>query len=296
MLKRAIVGATLALASCAGPTFFGSAPRESPAARPMAGSIPLNHPIGLAEDKAGNLYVANAGSSQILVYNSKNEQLGSKTITAGVDQPADLAFDGAGDLYASQRSSDEVTVYAASGKQITSKTLHTDKSTGYAPSGVAFGVSGAIWVASRDNTNYDVGEVQVFTASGKVVHSSSQELDYPLGIVFQGADTWVFDSAADALTVFDSSAKLVKVISTPGISPTYAAKDAAGDFYVTDQPASLIAVVDASGKVTKTMKSDGLDNPEGIAFNHAGDFYVANAGNNTITEYDSHGALIHTIK
>lgn len=281
-------------AACAGPTFLDSTPANAPAARSLSGSVALDHPVGLAESTGGDLYVANAGSSQILVYDPKNEQISSKTITDGVDQPAGLAFDKSGNLYASQRSSDEVTVYDSSGKLI--KTLNTDKSSGYAPSGVQIDSAGDIWVANRNNTNYDVGEIQVFDSSGKVIHSSSEDLDYPIGIIFEGADTWVFDSTADAITVFSSSAKLVKTIGTAGVSPDYAAKNSAGDIYVTDQASSSIAILNSSGKVLKTMTSKGLDNPDGIAFNKAGDFYAANAGNNTITEYNSKGDLIHTIQ
>jgi DNA-binding beta-propeller fold protein YncE len=108
------------------------------------------------------------------------------------NQPADLVFDKAGNLYATERSAADVTVYDSSGKLI--KTIHTDNATGYAPSGVQISSAGDLWVANRDNTKYDVGEIQVFNASEKVIHSSSQKLDYPIGIVFGGTDAWVFDS------------------------------------------------------------------------------------------------------
>jgi streptogramin lyase len=294
MLKIAMSCTILSLAACSAPGFSTATPPESPQFRPLTGSVALNHPEGLAEDKSGDLYVANAGSSQILVYNSKNEQLSSKTISDGVDQPADLTFDKAGDLYASQRSSDEVTVYNSSGKLI--KTLHTDKSSGYGPSGVGVDSSGDVWVASRNNTNYDVGEIQVFSSSGKLLHSSSETLEYPIGVIFEGADTWVFDSSTGEISVFDSDAKLVNTIGLSGVAPTYAAGDSGGDVYVTDQTSSLIAILNSSGKVLKTTNNKGLDNPNGIAFNKAGDFYVANSGNNTITEYNSKGTLIHTIQ
>ncbi|MFY9664305.1 MAG: NHL repeat-containing protein [Candidatus Cybelea sp.] len=294
MRRFLICCAVLALGGCAAPVSMGSSLAQIPAGRPLAASIPLDHPIGLAENKDGELYVANAGSSQILVYNSKNQQLAAKTITDGVDQPADLIFDKAGNLYASERSAADVTVYTPSGKLI--KTIHTDKATGYAPSGVQISSAGDLWVANRDNTNYDVGEIQVFNASGKVIHSSSQELDYPIGLVFEGTDAWVFDSTANAITVFDSSAKFVKVIPLSGISPNYAAKNGAGDLYVTDAAISKIGILNASGKVLKTAANKGLDNPTGIVFNKAGDFYVANENNNTITEYSSKGDLIRTIR
>jgi serine/threonine protein kinase, bacterial len=293
MLRLVIACAALGLCACAlpGPS---TSTIDSAAVRPLTGSPALDDPIGLTESKSGDLYVANAGASQILVYDSKNQPLGSKTITDGVDQPAGLVFDKAGNLYASERSSDEVTVYNSSGKLV--KTLHTDSSSGYSPSGVAISSSGEIWVASRNNTNYDVGEIQVFDSSGKAIHTSHEALAYPIGIAFEGSDTWVFDSNADEITVFDSSAKLVNTIGLSGISPDYAAKDGAGNLYVTDAVASSIAILNSSGKILKTSQNKGLDHPTGIAFNKAGDFYVANENNNTITEYNSKGDLIHTIR
>jgi sugar lactone lactonase YvrE len=294
MQKLAIACALATLCACAAPPVSSWARAQSAAARiDSASPIALDVPIGLAEDKTGNLYVANAGSSQVLIYNSKNQQLTSKTISDGVDQPAGLAFDKNGNLYVSDRSSLEVTVYDPSGKLV--KTLHTDKTSDYAPSGLAVAASGDIWVASRNNTNYDVGEIQVFNSSGKVIHSSTQSLEYPEGVLFEGADTWVFNSHSASLDVFDSDARLVKTIGLSSVLPDYPAKSSNGDIYVTDQAASLIAVLDSSGKVLKTTKNKGLDDPAGIAFDEAGNFYVANSGSNTITEYDSKGNLIHTI-
>jgi hypothetical protein len=300
MLKKAwICGVALVLTACGSPVTMNSIPSQagenSGSGRFTTGSITLDDPVGLAEDKAGNLYVANAGSSQILIYNSKNEQRSSQTITDGVKAPLGLAFDKSGDLYASESGADEVTVYTPSGKLI--KTLHTDNHDGLSPSGVQIDSDGNIWVASRDPSNSDVGEIQVFSSSGKILHSSKEELGNPLGIVFVGSDAWVCNSSQSYdIAVFDSTAKLLKTISTPGIPPAYAAKNSKNDVYITDEAASLIAVLDSSGKILKTPKSHGLDNPSGIAFNKAGDYYVSNEGSNTITEYDSGGKLVHTIK
>jgi DNA-binding beta-propeller fold protein YncE len=296
-MQKLVIGCALAsLTACAAQPLSGLAPNQPATVRIIEASSPigLDVPVGLAEDKSGNLYVANAGSSQILVYNSKNQQLTSKTIGDGVDQPAGLAFDKAGDLYASQRSSQEVTVYSSAGKLL--KTFDTDKNSGYAPSGVAVDSSGNTWVANRDNTNYDVGEIEVFDSSGKVVHSSSETLAYPIGVLLEGADAWVFNSETAAITVFDAGLKLIETIGLSGLAPAYAAKSSDGEVYVTDEEGSSIAVLSSSGKILKITKNKGLDNPAGIAFAKSGNFYVANSGNDTITEYNSKGSLIHTIR
>jgi sugar lactone lactonase YvrE len=271
--------------------------RPNGAPIPNATPIPLNVPIGLAEDKHGNLWVANSGGSQILVYNSKNQQLTSETITDKVDAPAGLAFDKKGDLYAVERYSNKVTVYSPSRKLI--KTLHTTKTFTFTPSGIAIAPNGDVWVASRDDNNFSIGEVEVFNASGRVIHALTQNLEYPDGITFRGSDAWVCDATSpsgNALTVFDSTGKYVETVDTTNFTPTYAAQDSKGDLYVTNGLSTDIAILNGSGKVLKTTSNKGLDLPYGIVFTKAGNFYVANVDTNTITEYDSRGKLIHTIQ
>ena len=53
-------------------------------------ALPLNQPAGLAVDAAGNLYVANFGSNNILVYSPKYVQLPGKTIKKIIVVPKKL--------------------------------------------------------------------------------------------------------------------------------------------------------------------------------------------------------------
>lgn len=311
----AMVSATFLLTGCRGsqpssmlPAALTPAPRPAHAADAARGpesgfavaadhSIALNVPIGLAEDRNGNLFVANAGTSQILVYDSANRQLTSETIRDGVSAPAGVAFDKKGRLYVANRTSHEVTVYDRSHKRIATMTLHTLKGD-FSPSGVQVAPDGMIWVASRDDSDYNVGRIQIFDASGTLTRTIKSHLEYPDGIAFRGTDAWVCDSttpSGNALSVFDSSGLFVKTVKTPNFTPTYAAQDAGGVLYVSDGLSAAVAEISRSGKILKTITKD-LDQPYGIAFNRAGDFYVANVGNNTVVEYNSRGRLIHTIK
>jgi serine/threonine-protein kinase len=309
----------LGLAACAGPGTSNTLPSTVAAAQPeraanAAGSstdafsgasaepnatpIPLNAPIGLAEDRHGNLYVGNAGASKVLVYDSNNVQLTSKTIHYGISNPAGLAFDKHGNLYVVNATTNEVTVYDSSLKQMKSRTLHTTKTNDFIPSGIAVDSVDNVWVASRDNSNFNIGVVQVFNSSGKVIHTIKDHLEYPVGVTFSSGDAWVCDSttpSGNALTVFDGQGGYVKTVSTTNFTPTYAAKNAKGNLFVTDGLHSMIAVIDPAGKVLTKTSNKGLNLPYGIAFNAAGDFYVANVGNNTVTEYNANGKLIHTI-
>ena len=62
-----------------------------------AAKLPLNGPQGLALDAKGNLYVANMGGNDVLVYSPAYAQT-SKTITKDVIQPATVAIDGSGNI------------------------------------------------------------------------------------------------------------------------------------------------------------------------------------------------------
>jgi|SRR5215469_1403223 len=64
-----------------------------------ATTAPLIYPRGLAVDSKGNLYVANSGGNNILVYNAYYAQVSAKTITANINNPSAVAFDPQGNLW-----------------------------------------------------------------------------------------------------------------------------------------------------------------------------------------------------
>jgi hypothetical protein len=88
-----------------------------------AATNPLNQPRGLALASNGNLYVANSGANNVLVFNPNYVQATSKTITAGVDKPTGVAFDSAGNLYVANIGSESVTQYSSAGVQNTKGTI-----------------------------------------------------------------------------------------------------------------------------------------------------------------------------
>src|SRR5215469_17780653 len=69
------------------------------AATSLAATQPLYYPRGLAVDSKGNLYVANSGGNDILVYNASYVQVTAKTITENINTPTGVAFDPAGNLW-----------------------------------------------------------------------------------------------------------------------------------------------------------------------------------------------------
>jgi DNA-binding beta-propeller fold protein YncE len=88
-----------------------------------AATNPLNQPRGLALASNGNLYVANSGGNNVLVFNPNYAWVSSKTITAGVDKPTGVAFDSAGNLYVANIGTESVTQYSSAGVQNTAGTI-----------------------------------------------------------------------------------------------------------------------------------------------------------------------------
>ena len=65
----------------------------------FAKTYPLNQPSGLAVATNGDLYVANEGGNEVLVYSANYSQIAGKTITQGINSPTAVAFDGQGNLW-----------------------------------------------------------------------------------------------------------------------------------------------------------------------------------------------------
>ncbi len=108
-----------------------------------AATNPLNQPRGLALASNGNLYVANSGANNVLVFNPNYAWVSSKTITAGVDKPTGVAFDSGGNLYVANIGSESVTQYSSAGVQNAAGTITAAINT---PESIAVDGLDNIWV------------------------------------------------------------------------------------------------------------------------------------------------------
>jgi serine/threonine-protein kinase len=260
--------------------------------------IPLNQPNGLIFDDEGNLYVANAGSNQILIYDS---QLVQKTsISAGLKFPVRLAFDPFGDLYVANFKSDSITVYGPDLNQIVSKTIAQHL---HSPLGVAVDAYGDVFAANNGSNT-----IAVFNVDGIYVWGLHQDFDgrqfsAPGALAIGGTDLFVGTgptAGSNFVTAYNVGEFLTlrprqKITFSSQMSgPTGIAFDRRGNVYVSDFYSSMATKYNAAGQVLLSI-SNGIEHPEGIAVDARGNIYVSNQFANTITVYDSSGNLIHTI-
>ena len=83
-----------------------------------AATIPVAGPYQLAPDGQGNLYVANACTNDVLIYNPSLVQQTARTIATNVDEPEGVAIDPSGNVFVANFASSQVTEYNASGQYL----------------------------------------------------------------------------------------------------------------------------------------------------------------------------------
>ncbi|HWD86528.1 MAG TPA: putative Ig domain-containing protein [Mucilaginibacter sp.] len=114
----------------------------------------LPNPVNVATDNAGNIYVLDNTSKDVVKYSSTGTYL-STLINSGLTNPLGLYVDGSGNIYVSDSGvtgTNSVKVYSASGTFIASLTGLTD------PEGMTTDVKGNLYVT--DHTNNTVTEYQ----------------------------------------------------------------------------------------------------------------------------------------
>jgi hypothetical protein len=120
----------------------------------------LNHACGTTVDSRGDVYVTNAGGSEIKIFDPSRTPLAS---IANVEEPCALAVDGNGALYTSQRATGEVVRYTPNAYPFSGTPTYSGPTTIDTS-----GVSGGISVDPRDNRLYvaDGGYISSYDSNG----------------------------------------------------------------------------------------------------------------------------------
>ena len=261
--------------------------------------IPLNQPNGLAFDRKGNLYVANYGTNQILIYDSSLNQTNS--ISAGLNGPTRLAFDTYSELYVTNFTGDNITVYDSNLHQLIPRTIRQKISK---PLGVAVDAYGDVYVANNGNNT-----IGVYDVNGNVVGTLSQDsnarkFSAPGALAIHGRNIYVGTgptagsnyvtsyNVGELLTLHPT--ELDTYTDTVNTGPTGVAFDQAGNVYISDFYSGTGTKYSEDGKLLLVINNQ-TSHCEGIALDKAGKIYVANEYANTITVYDPNGNLINTL-
>ena len=181
----------------------------------------------------------------------------------GFNTPLALAFN-AGDLYVANAHANTVSEVSSNGVVIT-----TDQGFNF-PSGLAFDSSGNLYVANSGNNN-----VSKITPEG-VVTTFAQGFDVPQGLAFDSnGNLYVSNEHNGTITEVTPTGKSIPFAS--GLLGPIALAFNAGNLYVACLFSGTVNEVSSSGVVNPTPFAQGLDEPDGLAFDPSGNLYVANS-------------------
>jgi sugar lactone lactonase YvrE len=223
----------------------------------QAAAAELNAPAGLAVDRAGNLYIADAGNNRIRMVSAATGQIttvagngtagyngdGISATIAELNLPVGVALDAAGDIYIADSANARVReVFAASGE------IGTVAGTGVA---AYIGDGGPALQARLKN---------------------------PYAIAVDGANNLYIADLTGAAGATGTTGRIREVSAATGVIFTLAGDGLAG--YNGDG----IAAVNAE-----------LSNPVGITLDGSGNLYIADAGNNRVRMVSAGMGTISTV-
>ena len=254
----------------------------------------LDHPVGMAVDGAGNLYIADTGNNRI----RKVDSSGTITTIAG---SGETGFDGGS--------------FGGDGGPASEGRLAF-------PAGVATDGAGNLYIADSDNQRIrkvdSTGTITTIAGSGGTGFRGDggpaveAQLNYPVGMAVDGAgNLYIADSDNHRIRKVDSSGTITTIAGTgefgfngdggPAVEaqlnyPVGMAVDGAGNLYIADARNHRIRKVDSSGTITTIAGTgelgfggDGgpatdarLAFPTDVAVDGAGNLYIADSQNHRI--------------
>lgn len=275
-------------------TLAGSA--TVPSATDGAGaSAGFNSPVGVASDAAGNIYVADQGSSTIRKVTPEgmvSTLAGSPSVPAGAADgtgasanfyhPASLAVDQLGTIFVADTWNHTIRKVTSTGVVTTvagvAKSFGTEDGAGNQarfrlPGGVAVDATGHVYVS--DTSNHTIRKIT------------------PAGLVSTLAGQPRFSGAADGSA---ASAQFNR--------PCGLAVDRQGNLFVADSWNHTVRKITPQGQVTTLAGSPGLSGstdgignqarfyyPEGLVLDASGNVYVADGENHTIRKITPSGVV-----
>ncbi len=155
-------------------------------------------PTGIALDASGNLYVSNAGASEIEAVAPTSTTLFGTSVPADqptpvvtstmCDEPTGLAFDSAGNLYFANYGNGTIAVMdnqgsTIFGQNLTAASIGTLATNLKSPTGISLYSTGELFIAETGNSSIDVIAPYAETIDGVPVNSNT-----PSPVVVQGAN------------------------------------------------------------------------------------------------------------
>ncbi len=266
---------------------IGQAPEAAfaPGTQTTVPASGLDHPVGVALDGAGNLFVASYGNGIVARNVEKVTPGGVQTTvpTSGLIGPIGVAVDGAGDLFI-------VDYYGGKAVKVTPSGVQTTVATGLSsPIGLALDGAGDAFIADQGNNR-----VVKVTPGGAQTTVPVSGLSQPWGVAVDASgDVFIADGGINNRVVEVTPSGVQTTVPTSGLSqplsqPYDLAVDAAGDVFIADPQNARVVEVPYLGSGTygnpSTVPTTGLNYPSGVAVDAAGDVFIGDQGSGEVFE------------
>ena len=261
--------------------------------------LPLNVPQGLAVDTTGNIFLADTGHNQIVIFNSAGTTASTISTFDGVDtfsSPQDIATTPSG-FYVTDQNNNRVVQFDSSGNFIRSFGTSVLSS----PIGIATDSAGNVYVVSNND-----GVIDKFSSGGSFINSfttttgANTFIPNDIAIDPSSGNIYVTDLGNNRVVEFNSAESYVTSFGTLGVGlgqftgPGGIAIDPAGKILVTDLSNGRIEKFDSSGNLITVFGSFTADSnfspgqfnlPSDVATDSSGNVYVTDSNFNNISEY-----------
>jgi TonB family protein len=289
---------------------------------PGAALPPFNAPTGLAVDRDGNVYVADAGRSIIYKINSTGTTMslfagdgkdgfqgdGGPASSSELNVPYDLAMDDAGNLYIADTGNSRIRRITPNG---TISTVAGNGTAGFSgdggaataaqlnkPLGIAVDSAGTLYIADTDNARIrtvspdgiirTVAGTGVPTFSGDGGPAVSAQIGLP------------YDVAVDRsrnIFLADVRNQRVRKISPDGVVTTVmegaigVATDPAGTLYVVDGGAARVSKLQSGVVTALNLDPIPMGLPTRVASDGRGNVYVADGNSGFVRKISAAGIV-----
>jgi sugar lactone lactonase YvrE len=222
---------------------------------------------GLATDNAGNVYVSDATSKNVLRFVPSVQAQGSSataTTLATLTAPGAVAVDPRGYVYAADTSTGLITQIAPTGAASTLPFTFT------APAGLAADALNNLYVS--DSSAQAVYQLNPITGAEHTLAVGT--LVAPAGLTIDpSGNLLITDPGAPAIYRYNLQSGVTTTVSSTAVKPSAIATDAAGNLLIADT-ASILAVPSSSNSASFTVASLA---PSALAIDSAGNLYTGSS-------------------
>ncbi len=266
-----------------------------------SGKGQFNHPLDVALDAAGNIWVDDRNNDRMEEFSSTGAfiaEYGSKG--SGNDQfsnPWALAINqGSGDVYVADTGNDRMEELNSSGEFV--RTFGTEGAGKLEePEGVTVDSSGDVWVSDSDhNRIVEFSSTGVFMREFGSHGTGNGQLENPEGLTISEGSLYVVDLGNDRIEQFSLTGTYLNQFGSKGSGPGQlnepvgiAANPTSGDLFVADRGNHRIEEFSPAGKYLTAWstwsETHEISSPMGLTISATGKLYIADEESAMITEW-----------